>query len=232
MSAIHKHNYFIEGCYTTNLVINILTAFSRIDSHYQAEEVTVPNYEKLPEYWIARDICAEATTHFQMKFTAQDILYITLLIMGQIKPVSEKPLIDAVQKEEAEKILRIINVTFSKLYAEYRLQFISAKFCSSYSGFIVRARNQQFVINLISENIRETSPFVYDVAVHLAKTLEDTFQIQIIDEEIGLLSIYIGFIIEQSHTIDDKVKVLIICNDYKDMAQKILIRLRETLTDS
>lgn len=82
LSAIHKHNYFIEGCYTTNLVINILTAFSRIDSHYQAEEVTVPNYEKLPEYWIARDICAEATTHFQMKFTAQDILYIITFDYG------------------------------------------------------------------------------------------------------------------------------------------------------
>lgn len=232
LSAIHKHNYFIESCYTTNLVINILTAFSRIDSHYQAEEVTVPNYEKLPEYWIARDICAEATTHFQMKFTAQDILYITLLIMGQIKPVSEKPLIDAVQKEEAEKILRIINVTFQSYMLNIDYNSYLPNFVRHIQALIIRARNQQFVINLISENIRETSPFVYDVAVHLAKTLEDTFQIQVIDEEIGLLSIYIGFIIEQSHTIDDKVKVLIICNDYKDMAQKILIRLRETLTDS
>ena len=37
LSAIHKHNYFIESCYTTNLVINILTAFFRIVSDYQAE---------------------------------------------------------------------------------------------------------------------------------------------------------------------------------------------------
>ena len=89
------------------------------------------------------------------------------------------------------------------------------------AGMLCQMEHQS-LINLISENIRETSPFVYDVAVHLAKTLEDTFQIQVIDEEIGLLSIYIGFIIEQSHTIDDKVKVLIICNDYKDMANNML----------
>ena len=232
LSAIHKHNYFIESCYTTNLVINILTAFSRIDSHYQAEEVTVPDYEDLPEYWIAKDICAEATAHFQMQFEEQDVLYITLLILGQIKPLSERSVLDAMEKEEADKILGIINATFQSYMLNIDYNSYLPNFVRHIEALIVRARNQQFVINLISENIRETSPFVYDVAVHLAKSLEDRFQIQVIDEEIGLLSIYIGFIIEQSSTAEDRVKVLIVCNDYKDMAQKILQRLKETLADS
>lgn len=231
LSAIHKHEYFIESCYTTNLVINILTAFSRIDSHYQAEEVLVPDYETLPEYWIARDICAEATSHFQMSFAEQDVLYITLLVLGQIKPLSEQSLLNAMQKEETDKILRIINVTFQSYMLNIDYNSYLPNFVRHIQALIVRARNHQFVINLISENIKETSPFVYDVAVHLAKSLEDTFQIQIIDEEIGLLSIYIGFIIEQSNTAKDKVKVLIVCNDYKNMAQKILERLRTTLSD-
>lgn len=231
LSVIHKHEYFIESCYTTNLVINILTAFSRIDSHYQAEEVSVPGYEKLPEYWIARDICMEAATHFSMNFQEQDILYITLLIMGQIRPLSEKSLPDTAQKEEAEQIVRIINCTFQNYMLNIDYNSYLPNFVRHIQALIVRARNQQFVINLISENIRETSPFVYDVAVHLAKKLEDRFQISIIDEEIGLLSIYIGFIIEQSMFSEDKIKVLIVCNDYKNMAQKILSRLKESFSD-
>lgn len=232
LSAIHKHNYYIESCYTTNLVINILTAFSRIDSHYQAEEVSLPEYEKLPEYWIAKDICSEASIRFSMNFQKQDIFYITLLIMGQIKPLSEKPLLDTAQKEETDQIVRIINRTFQNYMLNIDYNSYLPNFVRHIQSLIVRAKNQQFVINLICENIRETSPFVYDVAVHLAKSLEDSFQISIIDEEIGLLSIYIGFIIEQSMSSEDKVRLLIVCNDYKNMAQNLLKRLKETLPET
>lgn len=231
LSAIHKHNYYIESCYTTNLVINILTAFSRIDRHYQVEEVYVPDHENLPEYQIAKDICADAALHFSMNFQEQDILYVTLLIMGQIKPLTEKPLLNAAQKEEADQIVRIINRTFQNYMLNIDYNSYLPNFVRHIQSLIVRARNQQLVINLISENIRETSPFVYDVAVHLAKTLEDIFQISIIDEEIGLLSIYIGFIIEQSMSSADKIKVLIVCNNYKNMAQNLLQRLKETFPD-
>lgn len=231
LSAIHKHNYYIESCYTTNLVINILTAFSRIDSHYQAEDVSVPNHENLVEYQIAKDICADAALHFSMNFQEQDILYITLLIMGQIKPLTEKPLLDTVQKEEADQIVRVINRTFQNYMLNIDYNSYLPNFVRHIQSLIVRARNQQLVINLISENIRETSPFVYDVAVHLAKTLEDLFQISIIDEEIGLLSIYIGFIIEQSMLSADRIKVLIVCNNYKNMAQHLLQCLKEAFPD-
>lgn len=147
--------------------------------------------------------------------------------MGQIKPISEKTDTTREEKEQAEALIHIIRDTFNAYMLNIDYNIFLSNFIRHIQALLIRARNKQFVINLITENIRETSPFVYDVAVHLAKSLEDFFHIQIIDEEIGLLSIYIGFIIEQSASHSEAVKVLIVCNDYKQIASHILKTLRE-----
>lgn len=231
LSVIQQHEFFIENCYTTNLIINIFTAFARISNHYPSEEVSLPDYESIPEYHIASDICQETAKRFQMAFTHQDICYITLLIMGQIKPVSEEKNITKGEKEQSEILIQIIHETFQAYMLNMDYNSFLPNFIRHLQALIIRAKNRQFVINLITENIRETSPFVYDVAVHLAKRLEDQFAISVIDEEIGLLSIYIGFIIEKSSCIPDAVKVLILCNDYKNISSRILKNLKLNHSD-
>lgn len=231
LSVIQRHEYFIENCYITNLIINILTAFSRIYNHFPSEEVELPDCTKLPEYVIAFDICKEVSERFPFSFTEQDIRCITLLIMGQIKPLADKVIITCEEQEQTDIIVRIIRSTFQDYMLNMDYNSFLPNFIRHLKALIVRARNKQFVINLITENMRETSPFIYDVAVHLAKKIEDEFNVSIIDEEIGLLSIYIGFIIQEASSLPDAVKVIIVCNDYKNMSGRILQKLKQYHSD-
>lgn len=232
MTAIQKHDYFAENCYTTNLIVNILTALSRIYDRCDIEEVALENYEQIPEYWIACDICEESQKRFDMRITQQDICYITMLIMGQVKPIKEKYAAEQIESEQTEILIRIIQNTFNVYMLSIDYNTFLPNFIRHIQALLIRGKNKQFVINLITENIKETSPFVYDVAVHLAKSLEDHFNVKIIDEEIGLLSIYIGFIIEQSAVSHEAVKILIVCNDYKNIACNILEKLKQHCQDT
>ncbi|CUX72210.1 putative licABCH operon regulator [Clostridium sp. C105KSO15] len=232
MAAIQRHHYFVENCYTTNLVINILTALSRIYDHCDIEEVFLENHDQIPEYWIAYDICEESRNLFAIPIVQKDICYITMLIMGQVKPVEEKNSSALIESEQTEILIKIIQNTFSAYMLNIDYNTFLPNFIRHIQALLIRGKNKQFVINLITENIKETSPFVYDVAVHLAKSLEDRFDVRIIDEEIGLLSIYIGFIIEQSSLNNEIVNVLIVCNDYKDIAGNILKKLKQNCQDS
>lgn len=226
LSAIQKHDYFAESCYTTNLVVNILTALSRIHNHCYIEEIYLDNPESMPEYQIARDICDEVNKRFCISITEQDIRYITMLIMGQVKPVQEKEAFNQLNAQYSEELIKIIQATFNSYMLNIDYNTFLPNFIRHIQALLIRARNKQFVINLITENIKETSPFIYDVAVHLAKSLEDYFNVEIIDEEIGLLSIYIGFIIEQSSVNNEIVKILIVSNDYKNIATHVFEKLK------
>lgn len=232
MTSIQKHEYFVENCYTTNLVMNILTALSRISDHYMIEEVSLEEPEAIAEYWIAHDICEEVKKRFGFPITQQDVFYITMLVMGQVKPIREKESSDQMDIQQSEMLIKIIRKTFNAYMLNIDYNTFLPNFIRHIKALLIRAKNKQFVINLITENMKETSPFVFDVAVHLAKSLKDCFGVHIIDEEIGLLSIYIGFIIEQSAVNHEMVKVIIVSNDYKNIASHVFEKIKQQHNES
>ena len=59
---------------------------------------------------------------------------------------------------------------------------------------IKRSNSNNFVSTQIHSTMKQKCPFIYDVAVSLAKQLEEAFHITIPDDEIGFLSVHIGFI--------------------------------------
>lgn len=227
LSAIDKNNFYIEPCYTANLMINILIALSRIHDRHSVEKIQLKNYNLMPEFKISKNICTEVEKRFNFTFNENDIKYLTSLMIGQIKSKGKSDT-SLVRCAESNILMKIIKETFEHYMLDINYETLIPSFIRHLQAMLIRAKNKQSIINLISPDIKETCPFVYDIAVHLAKSIEDKFDITIGEEEIGLLCIYIGFIIEQSDTSSGTVRALVVCNDYLNLSSKLIEKIKQT----
>lgn len=228
--SIRKYNAHMEECYSLNLYLNITIALSRMKQNYHMEVLEDMNIDPNSiEYLIADDICRQYATHNTIKITDEDIAYITLLILGQVKLLipntkDGNELIDHHFKRDVSDILM-------KTFNYYMLNIDYEPFLNNFvlhvDALIKRAIHHQFVSNVIAENIKSSCPFIYDVSVYLAKQLEDKYQITISDEEIGFIAIHIGFVIENSTKENNLIHVTLLCNDYHQTANNILSKLKE-----
>lgn len=236
LEAIEKYNCHIENCYADNLYLNITIALSRMRKDYHMEklrEIEVDAFSM--EYQIAQEICARYATHYTLRITPEDIAYLAMLITGQVKPQMQQDRKTQESNLVSEQLKRDVGDILMKTFNYYMLNIDYEPFLYNFvlhvDSLIKRAMNQQSVNNVSAENIKATCPFIYDVAVYIAKELEEKFKITISDDEIGFISIHIGFVIENSTHENNRIRVLVVCNDYHHTADNILARLKENYAD-
>lgn len=233
LQAIHHYNCYVEDCYATNLMINITIALYRIRQGFTIESTQEDNVieKSFIEYNIAKEICDHYANHWSLPFQEQDIRYIAMLIMGQIKPEMLHQRLgrttNSIDDTFKEKVKDILLKTFNYYMLHIDYNTFLYNFVLHVDALIKRANTHQHASNAIVDNIKANCPFIYDVAVYLAKEIEDTFHIKVTDEEIGFISIHIGFVIENSTKDTDKIRVLLLCNEYHHILDTILDKLKD-----
>lgn len=231
ISAIEKFNCYVEKPYLTNLIINVLITLSRAQNYHFIDNMNFHISETTIEYQISKEICSRLSKHWLVSFSKKDIEYIALSINGQIEP---KQSLDSITTNY--QISNTIKAIIKKVFTYYLLSLdydeILPNFITHIRSLLKRAVSQQFVSSTaVFNTIKETSPFTYDVAIHLTKMLEDKFKIKIPPEEIDLLSIYIGYVIEQSSQKDERIKVGICCPDYRQISRQLSKQLTDNFSN-
>lgn len=237
LTTIEKYGYYVEECYITNLVMNILITLSRLKKSHSLETYDGQLPKDSPEYRIAQDICAQISSLTGITFRDKDIQFMAMLMLGQIKPNQRNGRTvnfrDVFSRDFIDQVENIVVRTFRSYLLPVKPEetFLN-NFIFHTDALIKRARNHQCVNNPIAGNIKANCPFVYDVAVYLAKLIEDEFKIRISDEEIGFISIHIGFAIESFTEVLDKIRVLLVCSQYHQIARNLVEHLKRDYSDS
>lgn len=236
LDSIRKQNTYIEECYAVNLYINITIALSRIRKNFHVDEMQISEIDfTSSEYLIAKQICVRYASHWAITINESDVHSIALLIMGQIKPQKlqeQNSSFHLASNEFEQQISHILLRTFHHYMLNINYENFLHNFVLHVDALIKRANHCQLVSNSIAKNIKSTCPFIYDVAVFIAKEIEDTFQVRITDEEIAFISIHIGFVIENSTRETDKIRVLLLCNDYHQIGDKLINKLKENYSEN
>ncbi len=233
LNSIHKHDYFIEENYSINLFINIIIALYRMRENSYVE--ALPNNSintTMPEYKIAKDICLQYANHWTINPSTNDIIYIAIMISGQIKPVKltvndEATHSDILTNEFVQEINSILLNVFNYYMLDINFSDQLYNFSIHIDALIKRSCINNTSKNTFWKTIKTNCPFIYDVAVMIANKIADKYNITINDEEIGYISVHIGFLIENSTIDTERINILLHCNDYHDIDNKISIRLNE-----
>lgn len=224
--TMNTYGYYVEGNYSFNLYLNIIIALFRMKSDIYIKDLPKNYIDKNSvEYQISQDICKSYSFHWNIKPNEEDILYIALLLSGQIKlktSSSSNEVTNQVMTQDfVHKIDHILAETFN--YYMFSIDYSKSlqNFAMHIDAMIKRIRNNQFISNDILDNLKKNCPFVFEVSIHVSKKISDEFNIEISDSEIGFIAVHIGLLMNAAEDDLVKVKILLICSDYLNLIETV-----------
>ena len=226
LNSINKYHYYVDNAYYNNIIVNITIALYRMRTdHYVSEPLrNISDKAETVESKIATEICTQYSAHCNIDPSEDDIFYISSLLEGIIKPISndaQSVSQDILTSDFIEEIREILLNVFSSYMLEINFDEYLYSFALHIHGLIKRANSIQSSGNDFLNNIKKNCPFIYDVSVSIAQKLNKKYNISIADSEIGYISIHIGYLIESSNSDSDKVSVLLLCHDYHHINSNI-----------
>ena len=222
--AINHFHCRIEDLYVNSLMVNIVIALSRMLAHNYMGKKEEDHLEKDTAYQIAEEICLQYSVHHAIHPGYQDIEYIASLLRGQIKAenadesIQRRSLLDAEFMQSIDTILKdafgfyLLDIDYSEYLYNFALHI---------QQLILRSNNKQTATNEYQHALKKQFPFIYDVAVKISKDIADVYHIEIADAEISLIAIHIGFVLEDALNKYDKVNIILYCDEYHQIANKI-----------
>ena len=216
-NSIHKYNYFVDSTYYNNILINVIIALYRVKSDNYIETSPDSQIRKdSDEYKIAKEIYEQYANHCHIKPEDNDIIALSSILEGQIKPIDSNGSDMVSQDILPEQFISDINDILRNIFNYYMLDIDYSDYLYNFAlhidGMIKRAKNTQSVENEILNTIKRNCPFIYDVSVFVAQRIHKKFHVEIADSEIGFISIHLGYLIEAACNTDDKVSVLLLCD--------------------
>lgn len=235
LNTIHTYGYKVDEVYVNTLIINILIALYRMKfEHYIHDEHEYDIQSNMPEYQISCEILNQYESHWTLHPTHKDILYIASLLRGQIKPNHAKEESDHLFLLEPSFVQNIQEI-LTEAFQYYMLDIDFSQYLYSFAlhidAMMKRSANHQPAHNTALEILKKNSPFIHDVAVFIAQKISETYHVEIVDAEIGFISIHIGYLIENAMHQKHKVHVLLYCDEYQHISENIQKKLLQGLSD-
>ncbi len=115
--------------------------------------------------------------------------------------------------------------------AHFNLTVQRDKLYSSLEGhvrrMVGRVGTMLYFRNSLQESLRSRSPFLYDVAVHLADRIVRRLDVRFTDDEIGLFAIYFGLYSEQRTPDELTISAVLVCPRYQTLRDWLIAGLVE-----
>lgn len=230
INSLHKFDFYVEKSYQSNLFINITIALYRMRMNSYIEQNDTLEFDnKHAEFKIAEEICHQYALHWKIQPSYRDINYVATLLYGQTKPITQDSSPDYIDSLVSNSFLEEIRQIVKESLNYYMIPFNNNEFIYNFAlhidSLIKRAKSNQFESNDLLENIKKNCPFIYDVAVAITERISNKYNIHINDEEIGYISIHIGFLIEDSNNESPTLNVLLNANEYQSISETLLKKL-------
>jgi len=219
--VLQKHHISVDDIHYQNLLINISISLQR---SFAGEDIeALPFTYALDQndqiYQLSQDLCHALEEHFQIQFAQTDFDYIQVLCIGSIR-IDNHDYEDHVLYNDYSFIYKIKEI-LDEMMTHYALNINYKMSLNQFSLHIrrlfFRSHSSFYFQNDFNKNLKHTHPFIYELAVYFAYQLKEIFDISIHDNEIGLLAIYIGLMIQADHQPTNYLKAICICPKYNDL---------------
>lgn len=227
--TLNDYGYRINEYYTINFYLNLFAILSYSDYRKGIHEYSENPPVQYDEERIAAQIVDSIESSCCLIYQEKDqvIGSITQVLYGFIDHSDSAAILSASHLPDGfvASIREIIEKVLAERHLEINYESFLNVFCLHLHEMIERcAHSASFTPSGLS--IKQTSPYVYDVAVGIAGELSEKFSINIPDSEINLIAIHIGYAIEQSENYNEKAEVIIISDNYHGIADKIVEQIR------
>ena len=232
-TSIEQFGYYVDTNYTFNMTLNVIIALYRMKNNLHIDEdIETSVSSDSDEYRIAEMICDQYSNHSYINVREEDVRYIASLLSGQLRRRDNKEQPEPIISNEfINEIDVLLMETFSYFMIEASYSDLLYPFALHIDAMLKRIRNNQIIINDLLGNIKKNSPFIYEVAIYFANKVNQKYNVRMPDEEIGFVSVHLGFVINNSIQKFNKVKILLLCNDYHNILNTITTKIMSKHSD-
>lgn len=233
---LKKYSIQVDDIHYHNLIINTSISLQRIFYGNNIEPLpfsySISKDETISQ--LSNELCHTLEKYYAIKFSQTDYEYMQILCIGSIK-IDENNYEDNILYNDYSfvyKVKEILDdmILHYALHLDYQLSL--NHFALHIHRLFFRSHSSLYFQNDFNNNIKHTHPFIYELAVYFAYRFKESFNIDINDNEIGLLAIYIGLMIESNNTTQPYLKAICICPNYNDLRRHFSNQFLLNFSDS
>ena len=227
----------------SNLLLHLLIMVSRLNyGEKLSGSSSFPSPAPVPNdsvSQIAQAVRQHIEEEFSVSIGAEDFLQLGLLIRSSFTSLSETSL-EQLESALGAHFLRAIQNIIQEVERKYLLMLSTDHFITTFSlhlkNLTLRVQNHNQITNPIKDDLRESSPFLYDVAICIIQLMKKKGLVQgtISEDEISFVVLHLYAEIERQTENEKYLRCLILVPDYlnaaEQLSQKLLARFSDQIT--
>nr|WP_086331843.1 PTS sugar transporter subunit IIA [Enterococcus sp. 4G2_DIV0659]OTO05825.1 hypothetical protein A5880_003000 [Enterococcus sp. 4G2_DIV0659] len=234
IDRLSNQHLYINGYAINSLLLHIAIAINRLFHHQRSEMDLIPELfsKDQIEYQLAIAIGKDIDQAFAIEMDLYEINNLTLLLMTKISPSNDAFLKDYMETSVYTFISNMMETVAEKYFISHISDKLVLNLALHVSNLISRAKIGKQVYNPLSEEIKQSYAFIYEVAVFIAKQIQEQINIPISDDEITFIALHIGSYFEEKFETENKLSCVIYTPEYYDMHKRLVYKIGDTFKSS
>jgi lichenan operon transcriptional antiterminator len=233
VDRLSSQHIYVNGYAINSLLLHIVIAVNRLLHQQRSDLDSFPLFSKEQmEYQIALLIGQDIQAAFAVEMDLYEINNLTLLLMTKVSPANEAFIRDYMSSSIYSFVSEILQVVAEKYFISHISAELVLNLALHVSNLISRAQNGKQVHNPLAEEIKQSYPFIYEIAVFIAKQIQQQIAIPITDDEITFIALHIGAYFEEKFETEYKLSCVIYTPEYYDMHQRLIYKISDAFKSS
>jgi lichenan operon transcriptional antiterminator len=233
VERLSSQHIYVNGYAINSLLLHIVIAVNRLLHQQRSELDSFPLFSKEQvEYQIALLIGQDIQAAFAVEMDLYEINNLTLLLMTKVSPANESFIRDYMSSSIYSFVAEMLQVVAEKYFISHISDELILNLALHVSNLISRAQNGKQVHNPLAEEIKQSYPFIYEIAVFITKQIQQQIAIPITDDEITFIALHIGAYFEEKFETESKLSCVIYTPEYYDMHQRLIYKISDAFKSS
>ena len=192
------NDIFVNDYTFNNIILHLIITIDRISNHRELEDpINLDKIKESCQFKVVLQIQTYIENTFQIKISNIELYNIALVIFNNtsminysaINPNNIGQFIEEKYINIAKKVINDIENTY---YLEKFDDDFLVKFTIHIKNLFERAQNNYSATNPLAKKIKNSYPFIYDIAVYIAQSFSTDYNISLTEDEIAFLAFHIG----------------------------------------
>lgn len=229
-SELKESHCFIDDFSKIYLVLYIGVTLEQYLAHGSAPSAhPLPKISAAPQiHQIAERLIQAIHTYSQVTLSESDVRDLAIMISSRtqtegrasVTDPSAERLMDAIQN----RIRHIFNISLSDVHFLTMLTL-------HLESLQIRLKDNLKLKNPQLTAIKESYPYMYEIAVAVAEVIEKETGYPVPEDEIAYLAMYIGIMIDYQKNLEFKVKTVLFCPQYYSMGASLADKINHIFED-
>ncbi len=234
---IKRFNAYVNDFSMLNLILHLAIITNRLQAGETLEEEPQAKTEPI-ENNIADHIIREVEYRMHIQLNKTEYAQMAALIKAHVHLDSDRSEIDSTEAANKD-LFSFVAYLANQIKEIFYLDFTNDDFLIPFSlhiqNLIIRLQKNIQIDNPLRDTIRNTAPFLYDVAMYVMQSICDKYDIttEISDNEFTFIVMHLALEVERQKQSDNSVKVLLYLPRYlgleKDLPGKIQSRFDDVM---